>query len=197
LNRITKGQVLNAFYLYQQLYDTNGKPINGAYVDRNNDGVFNESDKYFFHSPNPDAIFGFSTKFTYGNWDLGMSMRAVLGNYVYNNAAANSSIQDIASNDYLKNGEASVLTYQFSKPEYFSDIFIEDASFLRMDNLSLGYNFGDFLGNNKSNLRVTAMAQNLFVITNYTGVDPEVFGNIDNGFYQRPKVYSLGFNFQF
>lgn len=194
---ITKGQVLNAFYVYQQLYDTNGKPINGAYVDRNNDGVFNESDKYFFHSPNPDAIFGFSTKFTYGNWDLGMSMRAVLGNYVYNNAAANSSIQDIASNDYLKNGEASVLTYQFSKPEYFSDIFIEDASFLRMDNLSLGYNFGDFLGNNKSNLRVTAMAQNLFVITNYTGVDPEVFGNIDNGFYQRPKVYSLGFNFQF
>lgn len=194
---ITKGQVLNAFYVYQQLYDTNGKPINGAYVDRNNDGVFNESDKYFFHSPNPDAIFGFSTKFTYGNWDLGMSMRAVLGNYVYNNAAANSSIQDIASNDYLKNGEASVLNYQFSSPQYFSDIFIEDASFLRMDNLSLGYNFGDFLGNNKSNLRVTAMAQNLFVITNYTGVDPEVFGNIDNGFYQRPKVYSLGFNFQF
>lgn len=194
---ITKGQVLNAFYVYQQLYDTNGKPINGAYVDRNNDGVFNESDKYFFHSPNPDAIFGFSTKFTYGNWDLGMSMRAVLGNYVYNNAAANSSIQDIATNGFLKNGEASVLNYQFSSPQYFSDIFIEDASFLRMDNISLGYNFGDFLGNNKSNLRVTAMAQNVFVITNYSGVDPEVFGNIDNGFYQRPKVYSLGFNFQF
>ena len=194
---ITKGQVLNSFYVYQQLYDTNGKPINGAYVDRNNDGVFNESDKYFFHSPNPDAIFGFSTKFTYGNWDLGMSMRAVLGNYVYNNAAANSSIQDIATNGFLKNGEASVLNYQFSSPQYFSDIFIEDASFLRMDNLSLGYNFGDFLGNNKSNLRVTAMAQNVFVITNYSGVDPEVFGNIDNGFYQRPKVYSLGFNFQF
>lgn len=194
---ITKGQVLNAFYVYQQLYDTNGKPINGAYVDRNNDGVFNESDKYFFHSPNPDAIFGFSTKFTYGNWDLGMSMRAVLGNYVYNNAAANSSVQDIATNGFLKNGEASVLNYQFTSPQYFSDIFIEDASFLRMDNLSLGYNFGDFLGNNKSNLRVTAMAQNVFVITNYSGVDPEVFGNIDNGFYQRPKVYSLGFNFQF
>lgn len=194
---ITKGQVLNSFYVYQQLYDVDGKPINGAYVDRNNDGVLNESDKYFFHSPNPDAIFGFSTKFTYGKWDLGMSMRAVLGNYVYNNAASNSSVQDIATNGFLKNGEASVLNYQFTSPQLFSDIFIEDASFLRMDNLSLGYNFGDFLGNNKSNLRVTAMAQNLFVITNYSGVDPEVFGNIDNGFYQRPKVYSLGFNFQF
>lgn len=197
IQAITKGQVLNSFYVYQQLYDTNGKPINGAYVDRNNDGVINESDKYFFQSPNPDAILGFSTKFTYGNWDLGMSMRAVLGNYVYNNAAANSSVQDIATNEFLKNGESSVLTYQFSSPQYFSDIFIEDASFLRMDNLSVGYNFGDFLGNKKSNLKVTAMAQNLFVITNYTGVDPEVFGNIDNGFYQRPKVYSLGFNFQF
>ena len=88
--------------MYQQLYDTNGKPINGAYVDRNNDGLFNESDKYFFHSPNPDAILVFLLSLLYGNWDLGMSMRAVLGNYVYNNVAANSSIQDIATNGFLK-----------------------------------------------------------------------------------------------
>lgn len=194
---ITKGQIMNSFYVYQQVYDTYGKPLDGVYVDRNNDGIINESDKYFFHSPNPDAILGFSTKLTTGNWDFGMSMRAVLGNYVYNNAAANSSVQDIATNSFLKNGEASVVKNQFTKPAYFSDIFIEDASFLRMDNVSVGYNFGDFLGNKKSNLKVTAMAQNLFVITKYTGVDPEVFGNIDNGFYQRPKVYTLGFNFQF
>ena len=86
--------------------------------------------------------------------------------------------------------------YGFKTPQYWSDIFVEDASFLRMDNLTLGYNFGDIF-NRGSNLRVYGMAQNVFVITDYSGVDPEIFGNIDNGFYQRPKVYSLGLNFQF
>ena len=199
IQAFAKDQVLSSFYVYQQAYDTNGKAIDGVYVDRNNDGIINSSDKYFFHSPNPDAIFGFSTKVTTGKWEFSTALRAVIGNYVYNNAAANSSLADVTSSsyNYLRNQEKSVLTNQFSGFEYFSDLFIEDASFLRMDNLSVGYNFGDFLGNKKSNLRVTAMAQNVFVITKYTGVDPEVFGNIDNGFYQRPKVYSLGFNFQF
>lgn len=199
IQAFAKDQVLSSFYVYQQAYDANGKPIDGVYVDRNNDGAINSSDKYFFHSPNPDAILGFSTKITTGKWEFSTALRAVLGNYVYNNAAANTSLADVKSSgyNYLRNQEKSILTNQFSGYEYFSDLFIEDASFLRMDNLSVGYNFGDFLGNKKSNLRVTAMAQNVFVITKYTGVDPEVFGNIDNGFYQRPKVYSLGFNFQF
>lgn len=196
---ITKGQNIGTFYMYKQVYDNNGKPINDMYTDRNNDGIINSDDKYYFHSSIPDALLAFSTKVNMGNWEFSTALRAVLGNYVYNNAASGSSSANISTNayGYLVNSDSSVLKYQFTKPGLYSDLFVEDASFLRMDNLSIGYDFGDFLKNKKSNLKVTAMAQNLFVITKYSGVDPEILGNIDNGFYQRPKIYSLGFNFQF
>lgn len=193
---ITVGQALNAFYVYQQVFDNNGKALEGVYVDRNGDGKITENDKYFYKSPNAKAIFGFSTKFTYKNWDLGTSLRAVVGNYVYNNSASNSSIANIQANNFLSNTNSSVLETQFAATQLLSDMFIEDASFLRMDNLTVGYNIGEFAGKG-TNLKVNAMAQNVFVVTKYKGVDPEIFGNIDNGFYQRPKVYSLGFNFQF
>ncbi|WP_330745793.1 SusC/RagA family TonB-linked outer membrane protein [Chryseobacterium sp. CP-77] len=196
IQAITVGQPLNAFYVYQQVYDNNGKPLEGAYVDRNGDGKSTEDDKYFYKSPNPDVILGFSTKVSVKKWEFSTSLRAVLGNYVYNNSASNSSIANIQANNFLSNTNSSVLTTQFATTQLFSDMFIEDASFLRMDNLSIGYNAGEFMGKG-TNLRVNAMAQNVFVITKYKGVDPEVFGGIDNGFYQRPKVYSVGFNFQF
>ena len=186
-----------SFYVYQQVYDANGKPLEGVYVDRNGDGkITADGDKYFYKSTTPDATFGFSTKFRYKNWDLSTSLRAVLGNYVYNNFASQSNVQNIATNDYLQNISSVAADYGFKNVQYWSDIFVEDASFIRMDNLTLGYNFGDVF-NTGSNLRVYGMAQNVFVITDYSGVDPEIFGNIDNGFYQRPKVYSLGLNFQF
>ena len=184
------------FQVYQQTYDSNGKPLEGVYVDRNGDGKIDNDDKYLYKSTTPDATFGFSTKLKVKNWDLSTSLRAVLGNYVYNNFASQSNVRSIATNDYLMNISSVAANYGFKDAQYWSDIFVEDASFLRMDNLTLGYNFGD-LFNKGSNLRVYGMAQNVFVITDYTGVDPEVFGNIDNGFYQRPKVYSLGLNFQF
>lgn len=190
------GYAPNSFWVYQQVYDNNGKPLDGVYVDRNNDGIINTSDKYYYKSTTPDAILGFSTKFSHNNWDMGLSARAVLGNYVYNNAAANSSRQSVATNEYLQNVNSSILSNNFSAPQYFSDIFVENASFLRLDNINLGYNFGDVF-NKKSNLRVYAMLQNVFVVTKYTGVDPEVNNNIDNGYYQMPKIYSLGLNFQF
>lgn len=185
-----------SFYVYQQVYDASGKPLDGAYVDRNGDGNTTTADKYLYKSTTPDATFGFSTRFAYKNWDLSTSLRAVLGNYVYNNFASQSNVQSIATNDYLQNISSTAASYGFTTPQYWSDAFVEDASFLRMDNLTLGYNFGD-LFNKGSNLRVYGMAQNVFVVTDYSGVDPEIFGNIDNGFYQRPKVYSLGLNFQF
>ncbi|ACU06999.1 SusC, outer membrane protein involved in starch binding [Flavobacteriaceae bacterium 3519-10] len=185
-----------SFLVYQQVYDSAGKPMEGVYVDRNGDGAITESDKYLYKSTTPDATFGFSTRLNYKNWDFSTSLRAVLGNYVYNNFASQSNVQSIATNDYLQNISSVAASYGFKNVQYWSDIFVEDASFLRMDNLSLGYNFGDIFGTS-SNLRVYGMAQNVFVITDYSGVDPEIFGNIDNGFYQRPKVYSLGLNFQF
>ncbi|WP_313504286.1 SusC/RagA family TonB-linked outer membrane protein [Kaistella carnis] len=185
-----------SFYVYQQVYDASGKPLDGVYVDRNGDGNTTTADKYLYKSTTPDATFGFSTRFAYKNWDLSTSLRAVLGNYVYNNFASQSNVQSISTNDYLQNISSTAASYGFTTPQLWSDAFVEDASFLRMDNLTLGYNFGD-LFNKGSNLRVYGMAQNVFVVTDYSGVDPEIFGNIDNGFYQRPKVYSLGLNFQF
>lgn len=185
-----------SFLVYQQIYDTAGKPIDGAFVDRNGDGKINEADKYFYKSTQPDAILGFSTKFSYGNWDAGLSARAVIGNYVYNNAAANSSLQSASTNEYLQNIFYTAVDNKFSVPRYFSDMYVENASFFRLDNLNLGYNFKDIFAPGSS-LRVYGMAQNVFVITKYTGVDPEVFGNIDNGYYQMPRVYSLGLNFNF
>ena len=190
------GQTPNTFLVYQQLYDANGKALEGVYADRNGDGKIDKDDKYFYKSTTPDATFGFSTKFKYKDWDLSTSLRAVLGNYVYNNFAAQANIQSIQTNDFMQNIPSISAGYGFSTPQVWSDIFVEDASFIRMDNLTLGYNFGDVF-NKGTNLRVYGMAQNVFVISDYSGVDPEVFGNIDNGFYQRPKIYSVGLNFQF
>ncbi|HBR11996.1 MAG TPA: SusC/RagA family protein [Chryseobacterium sp.] len=185
-----------SYYVYQQVYDNSGKPLDGVFVDRNGDGVVNAKDMYFYKSTQPDVILGFNTKFTYNSWDFGLSARAILGNYVYNNAASNSSLQSATTNDYLQNIYSSAVNYKFATPRYFSDLFIENASFLRLDNVNLGYNFKDIFSPGSS-LRVYGMAQNVFVITKYSGVDPEVFNGIDNGYYQMPRIYSLGLNFQF
>lgn len=186
----------NSFLVYQQVYDASGKPLDGVYVDRNGDGVISAQDKYYYKSTTPDAILGFSTKLAHKNWDFSMSGRAVLGNYVYNNAASNSSINSALTNEYLQNVYSTAKTYAFKGNELFSDIYVENASFFRLDNVNLGYNFKDFMSKGYS-LRVYGMVQNVFVISDYSGIDPEVFGGIDNGYYQMPRVYSLGFNFQF
>ena len=185
-----------AFYVYQQVYGNDGKPLSGVYVDRNGDGRINAADMYYYKSTQPDAILGFNTKLSYKNWDGGLSARAVIGNYVYNNAASNSSLQSASTNEYLQNVYYTAVNNKFGAPQYFSDIFVENASFFRLDNINLGYNFKDILSAGSS-LRVYGMAQNVLVVTKYTGVDPEVFGGIDNGYYQMPRVYSLGLNFNF
>ena len=196
IQSIAVGYNPNSFLVYQQVYDTSGNPLDGVYVDRNGDGTVNSKDLYYDKSTTPKAILGVNTRFSYKDWDINVSGRAVLGNYVYNNAASNSSIQSTSTNNYLQNIYSTAAQYKFNSPQYFSDIYIEDASFFRLDNINIGYNFKNFLST-QSNMRIYAMAQNVFVISKYSGVDPEVFTGIDNGYYQLPHTYSLGFNFQF
>ncbi len=190
------GYAPNSFWVYQQAYDASGNPISGGYVDRNGDGVINTKDMYYYKSTTPDAILGFSTKLSHKKWDFALSARAVLGNYVYNNAASNSSLKSASTNEYLQNIFSSAADYKFSDFQYRSDIYVENASFFRLDNINIGYNFGEIFSKG-SNLKVYGMAQNVFVISKYSGLDPEVYGGIDNGYYQMPKIYSIGFNFQF
>ncbi len=192
----TEGYQPNSFYVYQQVYDTAGKPIEGAYVDRNGDGIINNDDLYRYKSPAPDVLLGFSSKFNYKNWDLGFTMRASIGNYVYNNVASQyGTEQGINLNQYLQNIQVSYLDTGFKRTQLLSDYYVENASFVRMDNINLGYNFPRFIKDSK--LRIFGSVQNAFIITKYSGLDPEVFNGIDNNLYQRPRVYSLGFNFQF
>ncbi|WP_312400044.1 SusC/RagA family TonB-linked outer membrane protein [Chryseobacterium sp.] len=192
----TEGYQPNSFYVYQQVYDTAGKPIEGAYVDRNGDGIINNDDLYRYKSPAPDVLLGFSSKFNYKNWDLGFTMRASIGNYVYNNVASQyGTEQGIGLNNYVQNIHSSYLDTGFKRTQLLSDYYVENASFVRMDNINLGYNFPRFIKDSK--LRIFGSVQNAFIITKYSGLDPEVFNGIDNNLYQRPRVYSLGFNFQF
>lgn len=190
---LTEGYAPYMFYVYHQLYDEEtGKPVEGAYADLNNDGVINSSDLYRYHSPAPDLIFGFSTSLRYKKWTLGMGFRANVGNYVYNGMAMNTGAWSTVSyNSFqLNNMNRSYLKTGFQNRQYLSDYYVENASFLKMDNLSLGYSF-DF------GLNISAMVQNVFCITKYSGVDPEIPNGMDMSFYPRPRTYSinLGLNF--
>ncbi|MBN2742794.1 MAG: TonB-dependent receptor [Marinilabiliaceae bacterium] len=194
---LTEGYEPYMFYVYHQLYDPQGKPIEGAYADMNNDGTINSSDLYRYHSPAPDYIFGLSSTLRYKQWNLGMSLRANVGNYVYNGMAMNTGAFNTMSYNaaQLNNLSASYLDTRFTSRQYLSDYYVENASFLKMDNLTLGYNFGRI--NNWFNLNATAMVQNVFTITNYSGVDPEVPQGMDRSFYPRPRIFSLSLGLDF
>lgn len=198
LQVLTEGYAPYMFYVYHQLYDEkSGRPIEGAYADLNGDGSITEADLYRFHSPAPDYIMGFSTSIRYKKWSLSTSLRANIGNYVYNGMAMNAGAwETVQYNNYqLNNLSTSYLKTGFTKRQYLSDYYVENASFLKMDNLSLGYNFGEvFKG---VNVNVSAMVQNVFCITKYSGVDPEVPNGVDNSFYPRPRTYSLNIGINF
>ncbi|MBC3542282.1 SusC/RagA family TonB-linked outer membrane protein [Rufibacter sediminis] len=186
-----------SFYLYKQVYDENGSPLEGVYEDLNHDGQINEKDLYRYKAPQPKVYLGFNSNLTYKQWNLALVMRANLGNYVYNNIYSNmGTYSNISNATYLVNMSSNVLQTNFVNPRYVSDYYVENASFLRMDNITLGYNFGKVY-RDKVNLRLTANAQNVFVITNYSGLDPEVSSGIDNNFYPRPRVFALGANLEF
>lgn len=194
---LTEGYAPYMFYVYHQLYDESGKPIEGAYADLDKDGEINSNDLYRYHSPAPDYILGFSTSLRYKKWNLGTSLRANIGNYAYNGMSMNTgAFGTMSYNSYqLNNLNKSYLETGFQSRQYLSDYYVENASFLKMDNLTLGYNFGRVA--DMFNLNLTGMVQNVFTITNYSGVDPEVPQGMDNSFYPRPRIFSLSLGLEF
>ena len=180
---LSEGYEPYMFYVYHQLYDSKtGKPIEGAYADLNNDGEINESDLYRYHSPAPKYIMGLSTSLRYKQLTLGMSFRANIDNYVYNGMGMSTGAFETVSynNSQLNNLNTSFLKTGFKTRQYLSDYYVENASFLKLDNLSLSYNVGKI--NKWASLTVSAMVQNVFTITGYSGTDPEVPNGMDNSF---------------
>ena len=200
------GHAANSFYVYQQAYDQSGNPIPNTYVDRNGNGRIDSGDRYFYYKPAADVTMGLGSKFLYKNWDLSFSMRASLGNYVYNdNQAGPSNVGPgaIYALKYLGNRPVESVELGFTNPlteQYYSDYFVQNASFLKMDNITLGYSFsGLFKGASYGGIsgRVYATVQNVFTITKYKGIDPEIPSGIDNNLYPRPFTTVLGLNLNF
>ncbi|SDS59648.1 iron complex outermembrane recepter protein [Mucilaginibacter mallensis] len=193
------GYPINSFYVYQQIYDKNGKPIEDGYVDRNGDGQINSSDLYLDHSPNPTVLMGINSDLAYKRFDFSFSGRVSLGNYDYNNVAAGSTYRGLYSSlGYLSNQttNASVTQFTTALTTNQSDYYIQNASFFKMDNMNLGYTFPTYI-KNKLKLRVSAGVQNVFTITPYKGLDPEIQGGLDNNFFPRARIYQLGVNASF
>ncbi|WP_394364886.1 TonB-dependent receptor domain-containing protein [Polaribacter tangerinus] len=197
----SEGFAPNSFYVYKQLYDTAGNPIEGAYADLNGDDIINSDDRYLKENPQADLALGFQSSFNYKNFDLAFNLRAQIGNYAYNNVnSANAQYDLLQDNAVLGNLPTSVLNTNFQRTSdvILSDLYLENASFLRMDNITLGYTFNRPIKKFASNsIRLWAGMQNVFVLTNYTGLDPEVFGGIDNNIYPRPRTFLIGANIKF
>jgi TonB-linked outer membrane protein, SusC/RagA family len=195
------GYPKNSFYVYQQVYDKSGNPIEGLFEDRNRDGIINNNDLYKFKSPDPKVFLGAYSNVSWKKWDGSFTLRANIGNYMYNNRFSNTGVlrNIIDPLGFLANGSRNLLETNFTGngDKYFlSDYYIENASFLRMDNISVGYNAGDLIRRG-TELRIGATVQNVFIITKYKGVDPEVSGGIDNNFYPRPRNFVLSLNLNF
>jgi iron complex outermembrane receptor protein len=195
---LSEGYAPYSYYVYKQIYDEEtGKPIEGLYADLNGDGKVDSNDLYHYHSPAPDWILGFSTSLRYKKLTLSTSLRANLGNYLYNGMAMNTGAWETMSyNDYQLNRlNASYLKTGFQVRQHESDLYVENASFLKMDNLQLSYDFGQVT--KWLRLNASLMVQNVFTITNYSGVDPESQSGIDMTVYPRPRVYSLTIGLDF
>lgn len=185
------------FFVRKQIYDQSGAPIEGLYEDLNRDGVINDDDLYRYKSPDPRVFMGLNSNVSWGRWNAGFVARISIGNYNYNNIESNLGVlrQVINPLGWLGNASANYLKTGFSNNQYFSDYYVQNASFFRMDNINVGYDAGEVYKNIR--LRLTANVQNAFVITKYTGLDPEVNGGIDNQIYPRPRIFALGLNLDF
>ena len=195
------GHPAGSFYVYQQVYDNNGMPIEGAVVDRNGDGTITTADKYLYKSPSAPWTAGFTSKLMYKNWDFSFSLRASFDNYVFNDLEAGtscvSSSQIWAPSEYLSNRPLNVLEKNWQTYDnVLSDYFVQNASFLKCDNITLGYTFDKLFGA-KIGGRDYATASNVFTITKYKGIDPEVGGGIDNSLYPRPFSALVGLSLNF
>jgi len=194
-----EGFTPSSFYVYKQLYTDAGQPIEGAYADLNGDGIINGSDRYIYKNPDPDFVFGFSSNLNYRNFDFSFNLRASIGNRVYNAVNAGKSQYDLLKDSaVLGNIPTSVLNNGFNTTSdvVLSDLFIENGSFLRMYNITLGYTFPKWL-EGKASLRLFSGVQNAFIITKYSGLDPEITGGIDNTIYPRQRSFLFGANVKF
>jgi iron complex outermembrane receptor protein len=197
----TVNQAANTFLLFKQVYDTNGMPIEGLYIDKTGLGgnvSGNNDNKFFLGTPTPDFLIGISSELRYKEFDFSFAGRLSIGNDVYNNNASNRALYQNIYNQsgYLSNIPTAVTRSNFTTAQYWSSFYLEDASFFRMDNITLGYTFNNLMAA-KLNGRIAATVQNAFVITKYTGLDPEVDGGIDNNIYPRPRIFMLSLNFNF
>lgn len=194
---MTEGQAPYSFFVYKQLYGEDGRPIEGAYADLNGDGVININDRYCYHSPAPDWILGFNTSVSWKKLSVSATFRANIGNYVYNAMAVNTGATETMkySAPQLNNLSASYLKTGFTTRQFWSDYYVENASFLKMDNLTVSYDFGRLA--NKVGLQLSMMMQNVFTLTKYTGVDPEISNGFDSSFYPRPRIVSLSLGLNF
>lgn len=187
----------NTFNLFEQVYDQAGNPIEGVYVDQNGDGIISPSDFKKGKQADPKVFLGFSNNLTYEKWNLSFTLRANLGNYVYNNNFSQSgNLTQILGTAIILNGSPNYLTTNFKGQQLLSDYYVQNAAFLRMDNVNLGYSFGQ-LFKSKASLQLTGSVQNVFVVTKYKGLDPEVASGVDNNIYPRPRVFSLGLNLNY
>ena len=205
------GYTASSFYVYQQVYDENGMPIENTFVDRNGDGIINDSDRYIYKKPSADVLMGLTSKMTYKNWDFSFALRASIGNYVYNDVLANranvSATGIWSTSGFYSNRPVNALGLGFAGVGnyYMSDYFVQNASFLRCDNITLGYSFRNLFKTSAYEGiggRVYATVQNPFVITGYEGLDPEVqtafdTPGIDNNVYPRPVTFLIGLSLQF
>lgn len=188
------GQSPYSYYLYKQIYATNGYPIEGLYADLNRDGAITSADQTVYKNPIPKVVLGFSTQATYKKWTISTVLRANIGNYDYNVVNANLAIAgNVLNKGFLQNVPTAYFKTQFLNNEFLSNYYVENASFLKMDNLGLAYYVGKVI-NNKADLRISANCQNVFTVTKYSGIDPEVYGGLDNNIYPRPRTYTLSLN---
>lgn len=195
----TKGVSPYSFLVYQQVYNTAGKPIEGVYVDRNGDHIINDNDRYLYKDPYADIIMGLNTHLDYKNWDLDIVTRANIGNYAYNNVASSTGyLRRATDNGILTNLHSEYFKTGFvntTENNLLSDYYVNEASFFKIDNITLGYRLNNVI--EKTSFRFYGSVQNVATITNYTGLDPEISGGIDNNFYPRPRTFVLGVNIDF
>lgn len=197
------GEPANSFWVYQQVYDDNGRPIQGVYVDRNADGLIDNHDRYFYKNIAAPWTGGFYFKLAYKNWDLGTNFRFSLGNYVYNDIVQGKMNSSVMYNPkgFYENSTQEIIDLQWSSYNYpLSDYFVQNASFLKCDNITLGYNFENFLkmGNYKGiSGRIYASCTNVFTVTKYKGLDPEQVSGKETNVYPRSRTFLLGLNLNF
>ena len=184
------------FFVYRQVYDQNNDPVEGAYVDVNGDNVITEADKQPYKKASPDFYMGLTNTFTHKNLDLSFTWRGSFGGYMYNNTQSSSGFTGagtVTPDDYYSNFNSNVLVTDFKTNQFFSDYYVRNADFVKLDNISLGY----LVPGDKVNFRASLTATNVLTISDYEGLDPEISGGIDNNFYPRPRTFVLGLGLTF